>query len=799
MNVIEKSNPFFKKLGGFCFTYRWMIIIFSSLFFCACIWASKGLRYDNSFTAYFDQRDQIYNDFLKFRDHFGSDEIAYILYEAPDKPYGPWNIDIMRNIVEMTLILEDEVPFVKRVMSLSNVEFVEGINDSLVVHDLLLNFPDNQEDLLSIRDKVLKKPVYQNGMVSKDGKFAAIIVEMDKANVDPFEELQVDPEKGDAPDNLYPQAAHNKIKEVLSRPDYKDIKFYVTGDVPINATYNEIIKKESTQLGIISLVVIGCLLFFFLRSFIAIIGPLLIVFFSILITTAFMKTVGWQCDLIFIILPTVLIAVGVADAVHIIADVQIFNQSSRNMKQAIEKTLFIVGVPCFFTSITTIAGFYSMSISPIKAISHFAVYTAIGVFSAFFLSVTLLVALISFQRKKQTEPEEKLITTNKKHSFFNKFLEKIAEINIQHKKIILCLSAACVLFAVIGISKLHVDSNFINEFSKKIKVRTDTEFVDQIMGGSASLSFIFDTEQKDGILNSDVLADIEALQDLANEQDIVMKTYSIVDLLKNLNQTLHNEDPAYFRLPSSRKEIAQYLLVYEIAGGDELIHYITADYAMANLEIRCKYVNASEYRKMTATLIDSIKNRDNVTVIPRLTGMGALWIKLIEYIFQSQIMGFLLAYTVITIMMCLLFRSIKIGLISMVPNLSPVIITLGIMGWIGIPLDYAKLMIGCVAIGVAVDDTIHLMTRIRHEFHQSGSYEIALVNAMTHVGRALFITTSVLATGFLVFLFSEMISLNSFGTLVATTIIIAMIADFFLMPVLILIIKPFGAEKDMAV
>jgi predicted RND superfamily exporter protein len=178
-----------------------------------------------------------------------------------------------------------------------------------------------------------------------------------------------------------------------------------------------------------------------------------------------------------------------------------------------------------------------------------------------------------------------------------------------------------------------------------------------------------------------------------------------------------------------------------------------------------------------------------------LTGIGALWLELQGYITTSQIRGFLLAFSVIAALMCFIFKSLKTGLLAMVPNLSPVVLTLGLMGWIDMPLDYVRLLIATVAIGISVDDTIHHVTRLRHEFLRSGSYEQALQASMEDVGRALVITSVVLVAGFLVFLFSRLDSMMSFGALLATTIGVALLADFFLMPALFLTWRPWGPGR----
>ncbi|MBU0996008.1 MAG: MMPL family transporter [Proteobacteria bacterium] len=793
--VVEKLDRIFEKTGGWSYDHRWVILFVCIMVFGLCLYLAKDVRFDNSFEAYFDRDDPVYKGFLEFRDHFGSDEIGYILYEAPEKKYGVWDLAVMRTIDEISIKIEENAPFVKRVLSLSNAEFIEGRDGELIVHDILNDFPETQEDMLKIRDKVLAKPLYLNGLADASGRFGAIVVEMHKSSIDQLEEIQVDPEKGNDIYNLYPQASAMAIKKVLSAYENTGIVFYNTGDVELNSEYNIMAMKESQRLGMITFIVIGILLAFFLRSFSGIVGPLSVVALSMLISVSFIGIMGWKFDLLFSILPTVLIAVGVADSVHIVSDFRTYYKSLNDRRGAIKRTLYLTGLPCLFTSLTTVAGFASMAISPIKIIKHFAIYSAVGIFGAFVLSVTFLVVFLSFGKKSiNGNSPEKSRKKDLGNVLLKKSLQYVARFDIRYKWTIIIVSLIVGIFAAGGVLQIRIDSNFLSEFSDKVDIKRVTKRVDEVMGGTISYSYVFNSEAPEGIIEPEVLAEIKALQDKANEMDIVMKTYSIVDLLQDINKTFHDEDPDYYVLPDTKAQTAQYLLVYEMSGGEELENYITSSYGSANLEIRTKLANASETEKFVDSMDRFLQSRNSDAIKPILTGMGALWYKLIKYIVQSQIAGFLIAFSVIAVMMCVLFGSVRVGLLSMVPNLAPVVLTLGVMGWAGVPLDYVKLMIGCISIGIAVDDTIHLVNRYQHEFRRCGNYEKALLNSMNHVGRAIFITSVVLFSGFLVFLNSLMDSLAQFGVLVSATIITAFMADFFLMPALLLALKPFGPE-----
>jgi predicted RND superfamily exporter protein len=793
-SYVESLSASFERIGAWSYDHRWIVLSICLLLLGASAVFAARVRFDNSFEAFFDQNDLLYVSYLQFREDFGSDEISYILYEAPEHPHGPWDLEVMRKIKMLTEALEDETPFVKEVTSLTNVEFLEGVHGGIEIHGLLEELPESQEALLEVRRQALNKPMYVGGLVSRDAQYGAIMIELEKSSIDPLDEIRLDPEGGDGLENLYPQVTYESIQRLLARPEYQGIDFYHTGDVPLNAVYNRITVSEFWILGSITITVIGLMLVFFFRRASGVVGPLTVVSLSVLVAVAQVGLVGWELDLMFSMLPTLLIAVGVADSVHIISEFRAYHVELGDRREAVRRTMYLVGTPCLLTSLTTAAGFTAMSIAPIKAISHFAIYSAVGVLAAFLLSVTLLMFFLSFGRKTSgAEGTGKEQIQLKGGRFLNQGLAAIARFDIRYRRAIIVFFAVLFIFSGFGIARLKVDSNFLTEFSEDVPIRHITSFVDNTMGGAGSFVYLFDTGVPDGIKEPAVLREIERLQAEADTlTDVVTKTYSIVDVLKDINQSFHEGDPAYHVLPETRELVAQYLLIYEMSGGEEVEEYVSSDYSRASLEIRVKLVETSSYAEMVAYLDSHLQEQPLQASTVTITGIGALWLRLMDYITESQIRGILLAFTAIAAMMCFVFRSIKIGLFAMIPNISPVVLTVGIMGWLDIPLDYTRLLIATVAIGISVDDTIHHVTRYIYEFQRCRDYREALFASMKDVGRALVITSAVLVAGFLVFLFSAMDSQATFGILLASTILVALVADFFLMPALVMTFKPFG-------
>ena len=316
------------------------------------------------------------------------------------------------------------------------------------------------------------------------------------------------------------------------------------------------------------------------------------------------------------------------------------------------------------------------------------------------------------------------------------------------------------------------------------------------MGGILNVTYIIDTDDNEGVKRPDVLKAIEGIQQFAESQSLVKKAYSVVDIQKDLNRSFHGDDPAWYRLPEERNLIAQYFLVYEMSGGEELQEFVSQDYSRTVMELRVEMTGSAAITELLKTIDDYIAANPIPNAEIRKTGIGLMWVKMGEYIADTQLYGYSLIFIIVAGFLCLAFGSVKVGMLAMIPNLAPVIVVLGLMGWLGIHLDYMKLLLATIAIGIAVDDTLHLVIRFRRCFLQTGNYRRALEDAMRDVGPALLITTVILLGAFSCYLLSNLAIVSSFGILLSVAITVALLADMLFMPALLLITKPFGPEFE---
>ncbi|MBW2270045.1 MAG: MMPL family transporter, partial [Deltaproteobacteria bacterium] len=688
--VIGALNRGFAALAGWCFDHRWVVVALSMVMLVACVALASRVRVDSSYEAYFDPDDPIFLAYEKYREDFGSDEVSYILYAAPEAEHGPWDIDVMRRMAQLTSALEDEVPFIYQVKTLVNAELTEGGPGGIDITEIADDFPATQVELLELRDRFMAKPMYVGGLISDDAEYGAIIIEMDRSSTDPLADIRLDPDGGDGLDNLYPQATHDVIEDILARPEYNELQFWHTGDVPLNSIYNRVLAEESLALVLVTSAVVAVILVLFIRSWMGIVGPLFVVWIGVMACTALLVVLGWKIDMSFGMVPNMLVAIGVAHSVHILTEFLARFAEVGDRRTALVQSIYLVGAPCLLAATTTAVGFASMSFVPIKSIGHQGVYAAFGVMATFCLSLTLLMALLSFgpsTRKRGTGAAERLRA--KGGARMQRGLLAVANFNVRHRVALLVVFALVFLVGGVGMTRIAVDSNWLDDFSDAMPIKHDIEFADQVMGGTTNIIYLFDSGEPEGVKEPAVLREIERVQSFSDaQQPLVRKTYSIVDILKDLNQAFHDGDPAYYRLPETRELVAQYLLLYETSGGEDAEQYVSSDYGRASLELRLKLERIS----FTADLVDGIDAMLEEEPLEassiELTGIGALWLKLMDYIVSSQIQGFGIAFVAIAAMMIFIFHSFKTGWISMIPNVAPVVLTLGAMGWLGILLDY---------------------------------------------------------------------------------------------------------------
>lgn len=797
--LVDRVDRAFYHLADWSIRHRLLVSLLTFILFATGLFFASKVTVDTSLDSFFYKEDPAYIAYTKYLEDFSSDEVVYLMYSAPSTEHGPFDIQVMRTIAKLTETLEQELPFAREVTSLANVEFMRPVGeDDIEIDELLINFPESQEALLKVRDSVMAKPMYINYLINAKGSHAAIIAQMSVSSADKLDEMIFDKSKGNLIDNVYPNVTDNALREILARPEFADsgITFRISGDVPMNTSYQKIMIGDSAVTTGIALLMIVLTCFVLFRATLAgILGPISVVFVSIALTIGLISLLGWKISNFFTMLPTLICAVGIAQSVHILLEFQRQLAQLGDRNEAIKVSLAKVGGPCLMAALTTAAGFGVMVISDLRMLAEFAVYSAFGILCTFVFSTTLLVIFLGGKPRKNDAKKQHKPPVNSLIMFV---VNKCIDLNLRYPTQILVAFGAIFIFSFVGILQLRNDFSFLYDFKPHVEWRAHTEQIEEEMGGTLRMSYLIDTQVQDGIKSPALMQQIEKIQRYAEQDPLVKKTLSLADVMKDLNQTFHSNDPIFFAVPDQQDLLAQYFLMYEMSGGQELEEFVSHDFSRTVIEFQVEMTYASEIRKMLNNVDQFVKENPLPGAEGHKTGIGLLWVKLADYIQKTQLESYTLVFSMIAIFMCISFGSIKVGLLSMIPNLTPIVLALGGLGWVGVPLDYMKLLLATIAIGIAVDDTIHLVTRFRARFFETGNYQQALALGLRDVGPALVVTSCILIISFAAYLFSNTTVLSNFGILLGGTIFAALAADLFLMPLLLMKLKPFGPEFEHA-
>ena len=369
------------------------------------------------------------------------------------------------------------------------------------------------------------------------------------------------------------------------------------------------------------------------------------------------------------------------------------------------------------------------------------------------------------------------------------------EINTRYPKAIIGIFIGLTLLSVYGYSRIEVETNSMKGLSADLPLRQAYDYIDSKMGGSMAIEMMLDTGRKDGVKDIIFLKELEQLQNHIDKHPLTMKTTSIIDFLKKMNRAMHENSPSYYSLPKTSAQATEQLFLYETSGGKELDKQVSFNYDIARLTVRTQSLGSKEVRTFMADIDKFVKENLDSTIKVEYTGIMTWLRAFVDMVANGQKWSFILAFSAIAIMMIIALRSLKLGLISMFPNLFPVLISMGFMGMTGMYMDATLMIFSAIIIGVVVDDTIHFFSRYKREFKRTGTYEKALKATLSTVGRPIIFTTMTLVAGFSVFGLSDIMSMVKFGLMAGFAFIWALLADFFLAPAMMLLFKPLGQER----
>lgn len=657
-----------------------------------------------------------------------------------------------------------QTPYSIRVDSISNFQHTEAIEDDLLVADLVsADTPLTTDAIARIRAIALDEPLLLNRLIAADGAVAAINIT-----------LQL-PEKNQNQEVLEVWHAVSAITEQL-RQEFPQVDFYHTGIIAMNYAFASEAEQDVKTLVPLMFLAILVVLAWLLRSIAASIATLIIIIVTVVTTLGLAGWSGIFMSTATVNVPTILMTLAVADSVHIIASMQFALGQGYQKVAAVRYSLQRNLTPVLITSITTSIGFLTLNFSEVPILRDLGNLTAVGVMLACFFSLVLLPVILLWLPMRPLPASQQYRIMSSLGSW------------VIHRQRPLRWSFS--IFAVLcaGLLTLNQINDEPNEyFAPGTEFRQANDFLEQNLSGFTLIDFVLDTAQPSGVNEPEFLAAVDAFSRWLSQQPEVMHVNTLTDIVKRLNKNMHQDDPAFYRLPASRDEAAQYLLMYEMSlpFGLDLSHQLNIDKSATKLTATLYNLGSKELTALESRAYQYIQQYYPQYQL-RAASAGLMFAHIGERNMASMLKTLPLALVLISVILIFSIRSLKLGLISIIPNLVPAVIGFGLWGLLVGEINLALSVVAGMSLGIIVDDTVHFLAKYHAAKRDGLAAEAAVHYAFESVGRALCVTTIVLVCGFGVLIFSGFRLNSDMGLLTSMIILIALVVDLLYLPACLL-------------
>ncbi len=743
--------------------HPWKVLLATLAIVFAAAYGGQNLAVSNDYRNFFSEDNPELLAFEHLQNTYDkSDNVLMVITPKDGKVFSPQTLASIQWVTERAW----QTPFSSRVDSITNFQHTTAIEDDLEVADLVTDTDLTTQELAQIEAVAISEPLLVKRLINQDASVTAlnITVQLPGKNLD------------EAP------IVANFARELAQQLETKNpnLETRLTGIVMMNNAFGEASMVDAATLVPSMFLVVAVVLGFLLRS-ITLTLSTVVVFFLTAATA--MGIAGWnqiKLDPMTMSAPTIILTMAVADAVHLlttyIAQMRLGDPKIKAMQEALRVNF----TPIFITSITTALGFLSMNFSEVPPLNNLGNIVATGVMVAFILSITFLPALV------MVLPFGKFKPLDDKPTVFN----HVAEWVIEKRKALLIGMFAASIGLIAFVPKNEINDEFVNYFDESVKFRQDTEYAAANLIGPYTIEFSFSSGEEGGIADPNYLKKLDQFVEHLYSYDKTSHVYALPDTMKRLNKNMHGDDPAWYKTPEDRELAAQYLLLYEMSlpYGLDLNNQI--DVGKESTRITLTTVNLSS--------IDVLELETSVkawlaTNLPEMRVDASSPNLMFAHIgirnAKSLVMGAILALFFISIILVVALRSVKVGLISLIPNLIPAGVAFGIWGIIDGQVGMSVSIVIGMTLGIVVDDSVHFLSKyLRARREKQLDAKDAIRYAFANVGKALVVTTIVLITGFLVLTLSTFKMNADMGLVTAITLGAALVIDFLLLPPLLMLL-----------
>ncbi len=743
----------FKKLSK-------IIIIFIGLISVILCFGIKNISFDYDFTSFYEENDIDTKFFNEHKERYGSDND--FVFISLDCATGVFNTKFLNNAKSFVDELNEDSLVINAICLTNMSEYIKTPFSRLAIKVPYLTICDTC-DYINDSVKIYSRPEIKNFFINRTA--TGLLVKVDH-------QQYLSKEKCDF--------LKQSIDNLLDKHGMNN--FHYAGRAIGQSYYIETMRFETLFFLSLSFLMVIVFLFFSFRSWWGIWLPLIIVTFSMVWIIGLMGLVGEPINIMLTILPTIIFIVAMSDVIHLVSKYLEELRMGKSNTDAVKVAYKEVGLATLLTSITTAIGFLSLLTVPLQPIRVFGIYTALGVLISFVLAYTLLPALLILV--KPPKLHKKRIV----HNFWYKTLHQLFKLILRQRLKLLYGFIILVTASVIGILRVESDYFLLEDLKEDNPMRAQFNYFDEEYMGLRP--FELSVEVRDSsrsVYNYEVLQEIAKLDSFLVRDYGLTQTFSLVSILKIAHRTEHGGQTAYYKMPNE-KETKDYLKTIRKIRSQEILS-VLVDSTEQFTRISSTHGDIGKQATSIKNdrlyrFIDEYIDQDLIDI--RLTGTGHLLDKNMNTISKNLTLGLVLAIIIVSVLMGFLYRSPKMVFIALIPNMLPLLLLAAILGYFGIDLKVSTAIIFTIAFGIAVDDTIHFMSKFKLELNKGKKVLYALKRTYLSTGRAIVLTSLIICSGFLLLIFSDFLGTFYVGLLISLTLVFALLADLFLLPVLIL-------------
>jgi predicted RND superfamily exporter protein len=778
----DRINRRFAQFASFQIRRRWFFIAGLAAVTIIGLTGLPGMTTSDNMDEWFNEYDAIQVNTDRFEELFGNEDQVLVLIQAEDV-FDP---EVLSMIRDLGAELLEKVPYAKELRSLTDMSIVFGTEEGIDVKNPFEDgIPPAGPELEEKRAYILSRSSLVNMLVSDDCRETWLILSL------------YNYENKNESAEMY--SVGRAAQEIITDPKWRNPKYTLK---PSGVAYteweeNQVAMAETSRRIIGGFIVAILCLIVFTRSFRGIVVPVLTIIGGVGSVFGYMARLGIPADSNLMTLPILLaMALSIGYAIHLVNSFKLHFRRLGKRREALVAAAGETGWPILFTAITTIGGLLSFLFAGIGALRWVGITSALTVFAVYLYVVLLVPVLFSFGKDRRAPETAENGSTAADRCFY-----RLGELLIKKRVPVIIIAFIIIAAFIPGISGMTVNLDYFSFMGKKVPyIARLAEILEAKIGSlytyTVMISFDEPGRFKDPaeMRNLDALVQDLGALDLTRVSGNRPRVSSVTEIVKEMHRTLNGDDPAFYSIPGDPDLLAQILFLYEISGGGDLFNRISEDFSTAALTVELSGYDGNRIAKTVKDAETAARARfpgGKVAVV----GVIASFVEMNNKVVYGELRSFAGSFLIIFILLVLVFGSVRTALIGMIPNIAPVIVIGGIMGYAKIPLDMLTMTIMPMLLGIAVDDTIHFITHTRLELERTGSYLQGVLNCFGKIGKTLGTTTVILCAMFFVYALSPIAMLFHVGILAITGMGSALLADYTLTPLLVFTMKPLGKEK----